>query len=30
MREIDDLDLKPDVRRKFLRDNVTRIYGLDR
>ena len=30
MQEIDDLDLKPEVRRKFLRDNVTRIYGLDR
>jgi len=29
MREIDDLGLKPAVRRKFLRDNVARIYGLD-
>ncbi len=29
MREIDDLNLKPAVRRKFLRDNVARIYGLD-
>ncbi len=27
--EIDSLDLKPEVRRKFLRDNTIRIYGLD-
>jgi predicted TIM-barrel fold metal-dependent hydrolase len=30
-RAIDDiaaLDLKPEVRRKFLRENVRRIYGL--
>lgn len=26
--EIDALGLKPEVRRKFLRDNVLRIYGL--
>ena len=29
MREIDDIDLKPEVRRKLLRDNVIRIYGLE-
>lgn len=28
MREIAELGLKPDVRRKFLRDNVLRVYGL--
>lgn len=28
MREIEELGLKPDVRRKFLRDNVLRVYGL--
>jgi hypothetical protein len=28
MREIGELGLKPEVRRKFLRDNVLRIYGL--
>ncbi len=27
--EIDSLDLKPQVRQKFLRENVVRIYGLD-
>jgi len=27
--EIDQLDLKPEVRRKFMRDNVVRIYGLE-
>ena len=27
--EIDELDLKPEVRRKFMRDNVVRIYGLE-
>ncbi len=27
--EIDQLDLKPEVRRKFMRDNVIRIYGLE-
>ena len=27
--DIDGLDLKPEVRRKLLRDNVIRIYGLD-
>jgi predicted TIM-barrel fold metal-dependent hydrolase len=27
--EIDDLDLKPEVRRKFMRDNVIRLYGLE-
>ena len=27
--EIDSLDLKPVVRRKFMRDNVIRIYGLE-
>ncbi|TMV15524.1 amidohydrolase [Arenibacterium halophilum] len=29
MREIDDLNLRPVPRRKFLRDNVLRIYGLE-
>ena len=29
MKEIDDIDLKPQVRRKLLRDNVIRIYGLE-
>jgi hypothetical protein len=28
MKEITDLGLKPEVRRKFLRENVLRIYGL--
>jgi predicted TIM-barrel fold metal-dependent hydrolase len=28
-REIDDLDLRPGPKRKLLRDNVIRIYGLD-
>ena len=27
--EIDELGLKPEVRRKFMRDNVIRIYGLE-
>ena len=27
--EVDQLDLKPEVRRKFMRDNVVRIYGLE-
>jgi predicted TIM-barrel fold metal-dependent hydrolase len=27
--EIDNLGLKPAVRRKFMRDNVIRIYGLE-
>jgi len=27
--EIDALNLKPEVRRKFLRDNVIRVYGLE-
>jgi uncharacterized protein len=27
--EIDALGLKPEVRRKFMRDNVIRIYGLE-
>ena len=27
--EIDQLDLKSEVRRKFMRDNVIRIYGLE-
>lgn len=27
--EIDALGLKPEVRRKFMRDNVTRLYGLE-
>jgi predicted TIM-barrel fold metal-dependent hydrolase len=27
--EIDALGLKPQVRRKFLRDNVRRVYGLE-
>ena len=27
--EIDDLGLKPEVRRKFMRDNAVRIYGLE-
>ncbi|MEO4040017.1 amidohydrolase family protein [Hoeflea sp. CAU 1731] len=29
MKQIDDLDLRPGPRRKFLRDNVLRIYNLD-
>ena len=29
MREIDDLNLRPGPERKFLRDNVLRIYGLE-
>jgi predicted TIM-barrel fold metal-dependent hydrolase len=29
MRQIDELQLRPDSKRKFLRDNVLRIYGLD-
>ena len=29
MREIDTLELRPEARRKFLRDNVARVYGLD-
>lgn len=29
LREIDDLALKPEVRRKFLRNNVLRVYGLE-
>ncbi len=28
-REIDDLDLRPGPKRKLLRDNVIRVYGLD-
>lgn len=28
-REIDDLDLRPGPKRKLLRDNVIRIYGMD-
>jgi len=27
--EIDGLGLKPEVRRKFMRDNVLRVYGLE-
>jgi len=27
--EIDELDLRPGPKRKLLRDNVIRIYGLD-
>jgi len=27
--EIDDFGLKPEVRRKFMRDNAIRLYGLD-
>ncbi len=27
--EINALDLKPEVRRKFMRDNALRVYGLD-
>lgn len=27
--EIDDFGLKPQVRRKFMRDNAIRLYGLD-
>ena len=29
MRQIDALNLRPGPKRKFLRDNVLRIYGLD-
>ncbi len=29
VKEIDDLGLKPEVRRKFMRDNVIRLYGLE-
>ena len=28
MREIDDLTIRPEARRKFLRDNALRLYGL--
>ena len=28
MREIDELGLRPDSRRKFLRDNVVNAYNL--
>ena len=28
MKEIDDHGFKPEVKRKFLRDNVLRIYGV--
>jgi len=28
MAEIEDLDLKPEVMQKLLRDNVKRIYNL--
>ena len=27
--EIEDFGLKPEVRRKFLRDNVIKLYGLE-
>ena len=27
--DIDELNLKPEVRKKLLRDNVIQIYGLD-
>jgi predicted TIM-barrel fold metal-dependent hydrolase len=27
--EIEKFGLKPEVRKKFLRDNVIKIYGLD-
>jgi predicted TIM-barrel fold metal-dependent hydrolase len=30
VQEIDDLGLKPEVRRKFMRDNAARLYRLDR
>ena len=29
MREIDELGLRPGPRRKLLRENVARIYGLE-
>jgi len=29
VQEIDALGLKPEVRRKFMRDNVIRVYGLE-
>jgi len=29
-REIEDLGLRPDAERKFLRENALRLYGLDR
>jgi predicted TIM-barrel fold metal-dependent hydrolase len=29
MREIDELELRPGPRRKLLRDNVARVYGLE-
>jgi predicted TIM-barrel fold metal-dependent hydrolase len=29
VRQIEDLDLRPEPRRKLLRDNVLRIYGLE-
>jgi len=29
VQEIDDLGLKPEVRRKFMRDNAARLYRLD-
>jgi predicted TIM-barrel fold metal-dependent hydrolase len=27
--QIEDLQLRPEAKRKFLRDNVLRIYGLE-
>lgn len=29
LREIDELDIRPESKRKLLRDNVLRVYGLD-
>ena len=29
MRQIDELGLRPEAKRKFLRDNALRIYKLD-
>ncbi|MCB1733170.1 MAG: amidohydrolase family protein, partial [Halieaceae bacterium] len=29
VQEIDALGLKPEVRRKFMRDNALRVYGLE-
>ena len=27
--EVDEFGLKPEVRRKFMRDNAIRVYGLE-
>jgi predicted TIM-barrel fold metal-dependent hydrolase len=27
--EVDEFGLKPEVRKKFMRDNAIRVYGLE-